>query len=285
MSYALDYASQDEDPPIDAEAAKAGGIDVVIVRGNYSTWKDPTAARDRDPIRKAGMVFGSTMAVDYSANAPSAMSQVAAYKIGAGLIPGTDLPPWIDIEFQSIAHTGRTRVQLGSFIGDIVKAISDAFGVSPGAYDSTRVLDTDDTDTLHGAADIAITGLAQWLAHYGFPYHATNVLETASRVPSPPTPAVVGHDPDGWVLHQLAGDARNLPGIRQADVSRWNLSPMYGPTRSKWILDRLRPINMVAYANGPIGVGLKAYQLSKNLTADAILGPRTFAALGWERIA
>ena len=106
MTFFIDYASVDRDAPPGLERAKGAGLRGAIVRGAYSTWADPTCARDREAIRAAGLVFGAYLMPDFDVGAPEPEEQVRLFFASAGLIPGQDLVPIIDLEWsRGIAAT------------------------------------------------------------------------------------------------------------------------------------------------------------------------------------
>jgi len=137
----------------------------AILRASYSTHPDLTCARDRDAVRAAGLVFGAYLFPVTDVGAPDPEEQIEIYLASAGLIPGRDLPPVLDLEWpRGFAATGRTRVGIGAWIARAVAAIRQAVGVNPLVYSSARVLDGPDVGALAGAANTVITGCPAWCA-------------------------------------------------------------------------------------------------------------------------
>jgi len=286
-----DWASVDGNRPPDLSAARGAGLVGGIIRGDYSDWSDPTFARDADAVRRAGLVLGAYVMPDYSANAPSAAQQVMAAKRGAALVPGLDLPPWLDVEFsKGVAATGRgrtiaeDRTGLAGFIGDMLKALDDAFGCRAGVYGSQRVVDTDDTDTLAGAADAELADRWWWVARYALPYHAEPGAAAAGLLPGPPVPRAAG-DSDAWVCHQFQGDAVHFPGFSATvDVSRWHYftcaSPRGGTRWARYA--KLLGVDPMCIAS-EMDEAIRAFQARAGLSVDGVLGPVGHAHLGWLR--
>jgi GH25 family lysozyme M1 (1,4-beta-N-acetylmuramidase) len=283
MILGLDYASVDENARPDLEAACAAGVRFAIVRASYSTLPDPTCTRDRDAIRAAGLVFGAYTFPVTNVNAPDPEEQIETYIASAGLIPGCDLPPVLDLEWpHGIAATGRTPAGNVAWIGRAVAAIQQATGVAPIIYSSARVLDGTDTDALGGAADTVIAGCPAWCARYAFRGRIPAVLQEAAVHP-PPVPRALG-DADAWWIHQYQGDAVQMPGFSSTvDLDRFNpLCRGAHGTRVLWAQRRL------GLAEGTPGTwddvmddAVRSFQAAHGLVADGVIGPATFAALAW----
>lgn len=285
MILGLDYASVDSNRPPDLAAAHAAGVRFAIIRAAYAAWTDPTCARDRDAIRSAGMTFGAYLFPLISLGNPEPEEQVRVALAGAGLIPCRDLPLVIDLEWpHGFAATGRSRAELGAWIGRMRVAVRKETGADPMIYSSARVLDGNDADALAGAANEAIRGCPLWLARY--PYRTRIPAVTSVDLPAPPVPRVAG-DADNWWCHQYQGDAVQLSGFSgTVDLDRWNpLRLGARGARVTWVQRRAR------LAEGAPGVwddamdaAVLAFQLDRGLVADAVVGPSTFAALAWERV-
>lgn len=285
MILGADYAAVDGNARPDFAAARAAGVRFVIIRASYSTSADPTAARDRDAIRAAGLTYGAYAFLVMNHDSPAPEDQVHAAFAAAGLIPGRDLPIVLDVEFpHGIQTTGRTRSDLGAWVSRAVAAARHG-GCEPMIYSSARALDGTDSDALAGAANAAIAGCPLWLARY--PYRAKiHAITSVAELAPPPVPCAVG-DADGYFAHQYQGDAVQLPGFSSTvDLSRWNpLRKGARGSRVTWVERRL------GLAEGTPGVwddamdaAVVAFQLDRGLVADGIIGPATFAALAWKDV-
>lgn len=285
MILGLDYASVDANQRPDLTAARAAGIRFAILRASYAEWPDPTLQRDRNAIRGAGLTFGAYMFPVMGHSHPPPEQQVRVAVQSAGLIPGRDLPLVLDLEFpKGIAATGRTRTEIGEWIGRAVAAIRRDTGVDPMIYSSARVLDGDDRDALVGAADLAIAGCPAWCARYPFATRRPAVLDQrVGHLQAPPVPKALG-DTDAWWVHQYAGDALGVPGFTSTvDLNRWNpLRRGAKGTRVLWVQRRLRMVEgRPAVWDDAMDDVVTHWQAVHGLEPDGIIGPATFSALAW----
>jgi hypothetical protein len=290
MDLVVDYAGVDGNAPPDLKAAYAAGLRCGIVRASYSAWSDGTAARDADAIRNTGMVFGGYGFPDLDAGAPSMAAQAKAAFDGARPRPGVDLPIAMDVEFARgilATHQGASlleaRLHLAGAVGDYRKALADVQGADPLLYISQRVADTDDTDTLAGAADDAIRGMAAWLARYVLATRAPAETDAdyLSRLPAPPVPKAIG-GPDDWWFRQYQGDALRFPGFSSTvdcDVFHPLVLGSTG-TRVQWTQRRIG-----ATPDGGCGpetvAALLAFQNRAGLVPTGVVNLSTFAKLAW----
>jgi GH25 family lysozyme M1 (1,4-beta-N-acetylmuramidase) len=280
MNLGIDYASVDGDTPPNLKLARAAGLRFAIVRGSYSTWADPTAARDRDAIRAAGLTFGAYLFPVTTVKAPTPEEQVAAFVLAAGLDRSRDFAPVIDLEWPGgLARTGRSRAELAEWTARAVGALRQAYGCRPIVYSSTRVLMGADADALAGAAQHAIEGCPLWLARYPYKTRIEARFTTYEQLTPPPTPS---GDPDGWWAHQFQGDALHFPGFSATvDLDRLNTldAGAKGP-RVAWVQERLRIAADGAF--GPVTeLALKAFQASRGVEQSGRVDAATFAALSW----
>jgi GH25 family lysozyme M1 (1,4-beta-N-acetylmuramidase) len=275
----VDYASVDGDSRPSLAAAKAAGLRFAFIRASYSTWADPTCARDRDAIRAAGLTFGAYLFPVTDHGAPEPEEQVAAFVRGAGLDRDRDFAPVIDLEWPGgIAKTGRSRAELAIWIEGALHAIYQAYGCEPIVYSSARVLDGNDADGLGGAASKLLADCPLWLARYPFRTHLEPQL--GAVLTPPPVPATLG-DADGWWMHQFQGDAVHFPGFTSTvDVDRFNmLGAGAKGSRVAWLQRRL---NVIEDGFGPgTEAAVKTLQAKCGLAVDGVVGPATFAAASW----
>ena len=282
MNLGVDYASVDNDASPDLDAAKQAGCSFAFVRGTYAGWADPTASRDRDRIRAAGLMFGAYLFPVMTKTAPAPEEQVAAFVLAAGLDRARDFAPVIDLEWPGgIAKTGHSRSEIADWIGRAIAALHAAYGCLPIVYSSTRVLMGSDDDALAGAAQHAIDGCPLWLARY--PYktrgEAKDELVNYERLSIPPTPS---GDPDGWWMHQFGGDALRFPGFTSTvDLDRYNpLASGAKGLRVSWLQQRVGcPVDG---AFGPATeMAVRAFQESRGRVPSGAVDVATFAALSW----
>jgi len=278
MMLGIDYASVDGNKAPNLEAAKSVGLRFAFIRATYAKWADMTAARDRDAIRKAGLVFGAYLFPVMNKGAAEPEEQVSAFVLAAGLDHDRDFAPVIDLEWPGgLAKTGRSRDELVDWIGRAVEALRRAFGCSPIVYSSARVLDGSDSDSLAGAASHLLDGCPLWLARY--PYKTRIAPQLGIEPVPPPVPA--GRDENDWWMHQFQGDAVQFPGFTSTvDVNRFHML-QHGEkgTRVTWVQKRLGVVED-GFGDGTFGA-VQAFQTRRGLDADGIVGPGTFAALSW----
>jgi GH25 family lysozyme M1 (1,4-beta-N-acetylmuramidase) len=275
----LDYASVDGNKPPDLAAARAAGLRFAFVRATYAKWADATAARDRDAIRKAGLVFGAYLFPVMAASSPAPEEQVAEFVLAAELDRSSDFAPVIDLEWPGgIAKTGRSRVEVAAWIERAVDALHAAYGCLPIVYSSTRVLAGTDDDALAGAAAHVLEGCPLWLARYPYKTRVEAQVKTYEALTPPPTP---NGDPDGWWIHQFQGDALRFPGFTSTvDLDRFNVLELGAKgSRVVWLQKRLGLIEPDFGAATLAAV--KAFQARRGLNADGVVGAATFAALSW----
>ena len=278
MMLGIDYASVDGNSKPNLAVARAAGLRFAFVRATYAKWADLTAARDRDAIRDAGLVFGAYLFPVMTRGAPEPEEQVAAFVLAAGLERSRDFAPVIDLEWPGgIAKTGRTRTELVEWIGRAIAALRKTYGCAPIIYSSARVLDGSDGDSLAGEAGHLLDECPLWLARYPF---KTRIAPQLGATPAaPPVPA--GRDPDDWWVHQFQGDAVHFQGFTSTvDVDRFNaMSLGASGGRVRWLQARL---GVADHGFGDAtDAAVRALQAKRGLVVDGVVGPATFAAASW----
>ncbi len=149
MYLGIDIASVDGNKLVDWTKAKLAGCQYAIFRATYIQWKDPVWKIEADRARAAGITVGAYLFPVMSIAAPSADEQVATFVTAVGPLSNRDLPPTLDVEFPGgIAKTGRTRIELLSWIRTAVAALKQVYKISPMIYTSGRVWDGEDSDSL-----------------------------------------------------------------------------------------------------------------------------------------
>lgn len=288
MYLGIDIASVDGNKPIDWSAAKAAGCRYAILRGAYITQADPTWKHEADRARAAGITVGPYLFPVMAVGAPPPEEQVAAFSSAIGPLSSKDLPPALDVEFPGgIAKTQRSRTELLAWIRTAIAELKKACGVAPMIYTSDRVWDGEDSDALNvdglGVPVPEVLECPLWLARYPFKARIPAITESAQvdALPLPPVPKAWGDSSNLWI-HQYQGDALGLPGFSStADLNRFfDLSRGAKGERVRWLQRKLHLSD-----DGDFGDTTRdaviAFQSAQQLTADGIVGPRTFAGLCW----
>jgi GH25 family lysozyme M1 (1,4-beta-N-acetylmuramidase) len=274
-----DWASVDGDRTPDIGAAKGVGVRFAIVRASYGTMPDHTAARDQGALRAAGVTFGAYAFPIIAKGGASPEAQVAAFIASAGLLPGIDLPPILDVEFpHGIASTGYTRVEILAWLRAAVAALREHYGCWPMVYTSARVWDGSDTDCLAAPPTPDLVDCPLWLSRYPYQYRipAVHDAHVVDALEWPANPKSWGTD-NCW-LHQYQGDALSMPGFSSTvDLSRFHLLSSAGTgSRVSWVQRRLDT------TEGDVWSALVTFQKQHGLVGDGVIGPKTFAALAWQ---
>jgi len=274
----IDIASVDGNKPVDWKAAKAAGCRFAIFRGAYKTWADPTWKLESQRARDAGVIVGAYLFPVMDVGSPDAKAQVAAFYAAIGPIREGDFPPTLDVEFpEKISGTGRSREALLSWVREAVTEMHRVFGMWPMIYTSARVWDDQDQDSLHAVATPDLIDCPLWLARYPFKTRIDAVLDP-SKVAAPLVPHSWGEG-NFWI-HQFQGDAIYFPGFSSTeDVNRFAALWLGSKgERVKW-LQRKLSIAQSGYFDEATRQSVMAFQKSKNLTSDGLVGPLTFTYL------
>jgi len=283
MLFGLDVASVDGNKNPNWGLAKAQGpISFAVVRATQGTWTDPAFAKTWPVLESTGLVRGAYMFLNYPAKGkkvsqPDAQAQQFIDTVGD--LGETDLPPALDIEFpDGRKATGLTAEQALEWARTAWTVLHDHYGVPPIIYTSARVW-TEDLDDID-AGDLLESPL--WLARYYWKERTAamrNAAAFSDGKKDPPVP-----DPWGgaWAIHQYQGDALGVPGFSSTvDMNRFN-TLVKGSTGDlvKWAQRRLG-IDESGKFDANMAASVIAFQRTKNLVSDGIIGPRTFAALCW----
>lgn len=284
MQLGIDYAGVDGDAPPDWSAV-ARVFSFAIFRDTYRTTVDPVAKRDRDPARAAGLIVGEYMFPMMDTSSPAPADQVKVFASSADVRHGIDLPPMLDIEFpHGLAATGRSRPDLITWIRDAITALRNTYGCWPLLYTSQRVWDGSDADCLDAPPTPDLIDCPLVLSRYPFKERLPAVTshDLVTQLKDPPVPLSW----DGaWWIHQYQGDALGAVGFSSTvDLNRFHgvgvsSSPSRGNVR--WAQRRLKLAETGVFDNITIDA-LIEFQKSKGLTADAVIGVKTFVALAWQ---
>jgi GH25 family lysozyme M1 (1,4-beta-N-acetylmuramidase) len=282
VNITVDYAGVDGNElpswPTLRQACQAAGsvLGGVIFRGAWGSAPDETVARDWANARGAGLIRGAYL---FLRARQSPVDQVHAFVDNVGPLNERDFPPILDIEDPTFESAEAELEE----IHEAWCELRMIYGAPPMIYTSARVW----TEDLHGHDPGEMSQSPLWVAKpWPWPARSSAVLSPApfaSGRYDPPVPTPWG--PGNWWMHQYQGDALPCPGFSHTvDLSRFHLM-VQGETgpRVRWVQRQLRmPTPAVDGIFGPDTAStLRAFQRSRGLVVDAIIGPKTFCALAW----
>lgn len=127
-----------------------------------------------------------------------------------------------------------------------------------------------------------------WLARYPFAGDQAPILDAmrvldANKAHPVTVPPQLG-DRGDWVIHQFQGNAVRCPGLAhgRVDVNRFNVArPGDTGDRVTWVQRKLKLPETSGTLDVETAAALRTFQAERGLAADAVVGPRTFAALAW----
>ena len=285
MIIGIDYADVDDNKTVDFTKARGAGVSFAILRGAWGTYKDPYIKRgDLRAARAAGLVCGTYLFLRYGSRIATPEDQVSAFVDNVGIVPKSDLPPALDVEFPGgRAATGFTVTQAIDWTKRAWQRLKDCYGVAPMIYTSARVWAEDLANTRVPEFEDSIAWLAKpwpWPVKNPARISIEDQISLTSGMYDPTVPPV--WPLRDWWIHQYQGDALKMPGFPSTvDLNRFN--PMKlgetGP-RVAWVQKRLG-MKITSVADGEFGDVLAVFQASRGLVADKIIGPRTLAAIAW----
>jgi lysozyme len=282
MILGIDTASVAGNKNTDWVRAKAGGINFAIIRGAWGTVADKDFAKSWPLIKAAGIVRGAYLFLRMDQDS---VKQVQAFFNVVGKLEPGDLPPSLDVEFPD--NKKDTKGRHGCVSWDLTPAEAMArlmaaytemarlFECLPIVYTSGRVWKEDLANM--PAPDMIRSPL--WLARYPYKSGAA-VLNPSPSMLAPPVPPPWG-DADNWWVHQFQGDATGCPGFPSGnvDLNRFNpLCPGDKGARVEWMQAKLN-IPLTGKFDKATADNVRAFQTSKGLVADGLVGPKTFAFL------
>jgi lysozyme len=290
-SFGVDTASTDRNLRADWARAKAQvPLEFAIVRANWGTSRDSEFLHHWPKLKAAGLVRGAYLFLRFPhptsdkryGRPASPVAQARAFIERVPSLDHGELPPSLDVEFPDPGRkaTGMTARQVLDGVRAAWEALRDHYGVPPIIYTSHRVW-CDDLGNLP-APDLIESPL--WLTPYIEQRRRPAIYDPRRfaggrrnpRVPSP------WGDATNWWIHQYQGDATGLPGFRGiVDMNRFNVTAR-GATgdRVRWLQRRLG-IAPSGTFDAATEQALRVFQSSKGVTADGVVGPRTFAYLCW----
>jgi GH25 family lysozyme M1 (1,4-beta-N-acetylmuramidase) len=256
-----------------AEQGSTAGL--VIFRGAWGTSPDSDLHSDWKRAESEGLVCGAYLFLRMAPGAPPPEDQVHVFADNVGSLTAANLVPTIDVE--DVGPSAEAELELVHRAWTTMRSI---YRASPMLYLSKRVW----TEDLHDLPAGELTDSPLWLAKpWPWAVHTPAQLSWApfqSGALDPPVPTPWG--PNNWWLHQYQGDAFPVPGfLNTVDLSRFHLMLRNElGERVKWVQRRLG-IPPIGDFDAVMEIKLRAFQRASGLQADAVIGPRTFAALSW----
>jgi GH25 family lysozyme M1 (1,4-beta-N-acetylmuramidase) len=275
--FGADLASVDDPGQPHWETAKASGLGFVFLRAAWGTLVDVFYGPQAPRLRALGIPYGSYLFLRFPFKGSTPANpelQARAMIQTAGNAP--DFPPVLDIEFpgNGFVDTGMTHAQALDWIRRAVKTLRDYYKCSPILYTSARVIHED-----LGDPDMSeFVDSPLWLAHYQLAARKPAQLDAVPVAPQVPASWGAGN----YWIHQYQGDALGVPGFGCAvDLNKFNYMKLgESGERVMWVQARLGTV-----CDGNFGLAtelaVKALQAKNNLTADGVIGPKTFAKLCW----
>jgi glycosyl hydrolase family 25/putative peptidoglycan binding protein len=301
---ALDYASVDENKVPDFAAAKNAGAKIIIPRGAYGRkvpgsamasspiYCDPVWNRDKAKIVEAGLkratyLFLCMPRKGYTTPEPEVQAQAFVdYVFGGGGVG----PTWNGIVGPTPAYSGdyplimdieeESSLPAADYFQWCLRAILTIraqTGAWPIVYSSKRVW----TEYLRNRPPGEMANCPLWIAK-PWPW-ATGTWAHLDGAPQwqPDTIDAWG-DKTLWLWYQYQGDARGVPGIGQADLSRIH----YVRKGDKgdmvsFIQKRLGGIKVDGDFGTATDTEMKKFQAKYGLVQDGVFGVDTAAPLLW----
>lgn len=273
------------------------GIDIAIVDGNATpNW---SAARQQGHLRFVGLraMEGLTpdpwygtyvnqldaigvphfpyLLLKPNLDTPEAQARAALDRVG--VLNTHYFPIALDVEGD---RRGLTAEQWLDWVTRAKRVIEDALGVPPLLY--TSQVYWEDPAGLDNLPAPELADCTPWIKYWPYAVHSNAVYDpvTVDQLSPPPAPPPWGN---AWVVQQYMGDAINYPGFKSTtDMDRLHVQRQGDSNDSvKWVQRRL-PGLVVDGAFGPkTDAAVRAFQTSKKITADGIVGLDTTQLLAW----
>jgi GH25 family lysozyme M1 (1,4-beta-N-acetylmuramidase) len=294
----IDIAAIDGNTTRDwVRARDEGGVRFAYVKRSQHVYTDAQYASSTEGARAAGLRVGAYILPGWGPRAAPAKTQVSVFKTAPGaIIPGTDLPPALDVESgikAGFAGTGYSPAQLVEQVRQHVLEMQAQLGAAPVIYTSWNQWYDLGLPAAPWAAECPL-----WIKT-AYRLRAHQPVDTAPPAephvgPNAADPKDYNRVPDtwkesGWFAQQYQGDAIGVPGFNAtADVSRFQ-GARRGDTgpHVMWLqraLNRTGGLTSIL-VDGDFGAAteaaLRLYQGDRGLAATAELDLTTFCSLSW----
>ena len=286
----IDIADEDANTNIDLSTAYAAGVRGVITRAVYGRpygtsspcYIDKTWSQMKARILAAGMKRSAYLFLCYpnkGETTPDPEVQVEAFTnyVGHDLYAdpnNQNMVPSYDVEETSNLLSA---AEMYDWTLRCAKALYAFYGVWPMQYTADHIWQ----ENLGGLPAGELIDTPQWTAK-PWPW-AERTQAQYGILPNQPT--TIPQFENAWIIFQRQGDALNCAGFNgTVDISVPNVVQK-GATGGtvKWIQKRVG-----VTAGGDFGPNtenaVKAFQTSRGLTADGIVGLNTFTPMMWVKI-
>lgn len=258
------------DGQVDWAAVKYSGKTFAFVKATEGTTiKDSYFTRHWSVMKMDGIIRGAYHLFHPQTSSPSKQAQEYLKTVGK-LLPG-DLPPVLDVEITDGASASTIIKGVKEWMAVVEKSIFDQTGkkIKPIIYTYPNFW----IDTLGNPGDFA-----------NYPLSIANF-----DVETPTIPSSFGKG--NWIIHQYQENVENVAGVSgEADLNKFH-SIQTGATglRIKDIQQRLKNLHKPEFDPGVLdGIfstrtkgAVVAFQKSKQLQADGIVGIKTWVSLLW----
>lgn len=259
----IDISSQSGNRAVDWHQLRQSGRSFVGLRATYGTYPDRLFPVHWEAVKAAGLMRCAYAFV--RVDDPRCDEQAQAFIAAVGALGPGDFPPVIDLEGIEARHVAPAMAVWRA--ARIVAILRQHYGVAPMVYTSERVC-REELRNDSGLAELADCPL--WLARY---------IDG-----SPPVPQAWGGaaEPGNWWVHQYLGDVANVPGLPdRCDLNRFHaLARGETGARVRWLQRILGVAEDGDFGETTEGA-LVRWQAARGLTADGVVGPRTWSRLVW----
>ena len=279
------YAGDGNGPNPSFPRARMAGARFLVAKAAQYLSQDTLYATYADAARAAGLVVGAYFFPGWSHVAASPAAQVAFWKKNTpDIVPSTDFPPCLDVESGNWSSTGHSFSEIVALFEIFVREMQDAFGCNPMIYTSYNI---------YASLGYPSLGFVKECPLYVKTAYRLNPRQPPDQVeapaphvgPSVTDPRDYYRIPPPWssgltAIRQFQGDALGFPGLAgTTDLNEFLVTDAGAapPGAEVWLRKNLK----TSSTGAALKTDLVTYQASVGLTADGLVGPVTFARLGW----